>query len=129
MANQTETKPTARDRTAIDECKSAMQPLANLAVPDPASDPTTKSIPATYKINRCGQQAEITPAHIEEARACIADATATLDRCRKALKPLANLPKDFRVTDSQQVIYSFRGRDGKYLGICNAQIDRARQLV
>lgn len=122
-------EPAERDKAAIDDCKSALGPLANLAVPDPTTDPATKSVPATYRINRCGEQCEITPADIEEARACIADPAATLERCRAALRPLAKLPRDFRVTDPLQVLYSFRGRDGKYIGISHSQIDRARRLA
>ena len=116
----------AAELPLIQECQSALAPLAQMQTPDPSRDPAGHSVPEVWSFNRCGRIATITKADIEEARACIADPTVDLARCRKALGPLGNMPDDFRVTDPQTPIYSPRGQDGRYYGITNAIIRRAR---
>lgn len=124
MANanpEEQAKVKAAETAQIAACKAALEPLANIMAPDETAG-------EKRRINRCGNQAVITDAHIEEARKVRAKPTATLKECREALKPLASLPTDFRVEDKTAPLYKFKGLDGAMFPISIHDIETARQL-
>lgn len=82
-----------------------------------------------YNVRRSGRQVQIASADLMAAeKVCKNRATATLDDCRKALKPFAKLNEDSRVEDPNTPILAFPGVDGRAVPITNAMIVKIRDL-
>jgi hypothetical protein len=95
---------------------------------DEEPDPK-KLFSGVYNIRRGGRQVQITSADIAAAEKVVKNrSSATLEDCRKALRPFAKLNEDTRVEDPATPILAFPGVDGQAIPITNAMIVKVRDL-
>ncbi len=112
----------------IDAIRRAIEPLADLKIPDPSQDPNSHSISDRYEFQRADQHAVIAPKDIEAARR-VRVARVTFDQAVAALEPLARLPLDPRHQRKEYVVFALPGDAGQLISITRAHIEEARALV